>query len=49
MHYLREKYYKPITVQYYIASCVSWVLGYLRWTYKHMTYECALGIEPVCT
>ena len=25
MHYLCEKYYKPITVQYYVASCVSWV------------------------
>ena len=25
MHYLCEKYYKPITVQYYIADCVSWV------------------------
>ena len=49
MSYLYEKCYKPITGQYYIASCVSRVLGYLRWTYKHMTYECALGIEPVCT
>ena len=26
MYYLCEKYYKPITVQYYIADCVSWVL-----------------------
>ena len=25
MYYLCEKYYKPIIVQYYIASCVSWV------------------------
>ena len=25
MIYLSEKYYKPITVQYYIAGCVSWV------------------------
>ena len=25
MYNLREKYFKPITVQYYIASCVSWV------------------------
>ena len=25
MHYLCEKYYKPITVQYYMADCVSWV------------------------
>ena len=25
MYYLCEKYYKPITVQYYITYCVSWV------------------------
>ena len=25
MCYLCEKYYKPITVEYYIADCVSWV------------------------
>ena len=25
MYYLCEKYYKPITVQYYIADCVSQV------------------------
>ena len=25
MYYLCEKYYKPITVRYYIADCVSWV------------------------
>ena len=25
MYYLCEKYYKPITVQYYVANCVSWV------------------------
>ena len=25
MCYLCEKYYKPITVRYYIADCVSWV------------------------
>ena len=25
MYYLCEKYYKPITVQYYIADSVSWV------------------------
>ena len=27
MHYLHEKYYKPITVQYYIAKWVSWGLS----------------------
>ena len=25
MYYLCEKYYKPITVQYYTANCVTWV------------------------
>ena len=25
MYYLCGKYYKPITVQYCIADCVSWV------------------------
>ena len=25
MYYLCEKYYKPITLQYYTADCVSWV------------------------
>ena len=27
MYYLCEKYYKPITTQYYLANCVSWVPG----------------------
>ena len=50
MYYLGEKYYKPITVQYYIANCVSWVprLTVLdlqtNWTYEH-----ALGTELVPT
>ena len=40
MYYLCEKYYKPITVHYYIADGVSWVprLIFLdlrtNWTYK---------------
>ena len=49
MYYLCEKYYKPITVQYYIADCVSWVprltlldLGTNR------TYRCTLGTELIC-
>ena len=25
LYYLCEKYYKPMTVQYYIANCISWV------------------------
>ena len=48
MYYLCEKYYKPITVQYYIADCVSWVprltLLDLR---KNWTYECALRTELI--
>ena len=46
--YLCEKYYKPITVQYDIADCVSQVprltLLDLRtnWTYRR-----ALGTEPL--
>ena len=45
MYYLCEKYYKPITVQYYIADCVSWVprltlldLG------TNWTYNCTLNL-----
>ena len=48
MYYLCEKYYKPITVQYYIADCVSRVppltLLDLR---THWTYKCALRMELV--
>ena len=48
MYYLCEKYYKPITVRYYIADCVSWVprltLLDLR---TNWTYERALGTELV--
>ena len=25
MYYLYKKYYKLITVQYYIANCISWM------------------------
>ena len=48
MYYLCEKYYKLITAQYYVASCVSWVprLSVLdlrtNWTYKR-----ALGTELI--
>ena len=48
MYYLCKKYYKPITVWYYIASCVSWVprltLLDLR---TNWTYERALRMELV--
>ena len=43
MYYLCEKYYTPVTVQYYLADGVSWVprltLLELR---THWTQECAL-------
>ena len=38
-----EKYSKPITVQYYTASCVSWVP---RLSYR--AYKLTLRTEPVC-
>ena len=40
-YHLCEKYYKPMTVQYYIADCVSWVPrltsldSRTSWTYEH--------------
>ena len=40
MYNLYEKYYKPITVQNYIADCVSWIprlmllVIWTNWTYK---------------
>lgn len=49
MYCLGEKYFKPITLQYYIANCDSWVLKltllYLKTTW---TYKFALGTEFVC-
>ena len=49
MYYLCEKYYKPFTVRYYIADCVSWVLRLtLLDLQTNLTYECALGTELVC-
>ena len=48
MYYLCEKYYKSITVQYYIVNCVSWVPWLTlvdsgtTWTYEH-----TLGAELV--
>ena len=49
MYYLCVKNYKPITVQYYIADCISLVprLTLLDiWT--HWTYKYTLGMELVC-
>ena len=40
MYYLCEKYYKPITVQYYIADCVSRVP---RLTLLDLTNKLNLG------
>ena len=46
MYYLCEKYYKPITEQYYIAKCVSWVLRLpLLDLRTNCTYERALRTE----
>ena len=36
MYYSCEKYYKPITAQYYIANYVSWVLRLTCWIYKQV-------------
>ena len=41
--WLCGKYYKPVTVQYYIADCVSWVPRLtLLDSWKNWTYKCAL-------
>ena len=49
MYYLCEKYYKPITVQYYITSCVHLIP---RLTFLDLrtswTYECTLRMDLVC-
>ena len=46
MYYLCEKYYKPITVQYYIANCVSWVPSLtLLDLQTNWTYERTLGMK----
>ena len=46
---LCEKYYKPITVQYSIAHCVTWVLRLtLLDLQTNHTYEHALRMELVC-
>ena len=47
-YYLCEKYYKPITVQYCIADCVSWVPRLtLLDLQTNWTYKCALRMELV--
>ena len=48
MYYLCEKYYKPITIQYYIANCVSWVPRLILLDLgTNLTYKCALRLELV--
>ena len=48
MYYLCEKYYKVITVQYYIADCVGWVPRLtLLDLLSNWIYNCALGAEHV--
>ena len=48
MYYLCENYYKPITVQYYVADCVSCVPRLtLLDLQTNWTYERALGAELV--
>ena len=51
MYYLCEKYYKPITVQYYqyyIVDCVSWVPRLtLLDLQTNWTYKCTLRMELV--
>ena len=50
MYYLCEKNYKLITIQYYIANCVSWIprLNLLDLGIN-CTYEHALRMELICT
>ena len=49
MYYLREKYYKPITAQYYIADCVSWVPRLILLDLQaNWTYERILRSELAC-
>ena len=49
MYYLCEKYYKVITVQYYIADCVGWVPRLtLLDLLSNWIYKCARGAEHVC-
>ena len=48
MYYSCEKYYKPTTVQYYIADCVRWVTRLtLLGLRTNWIYERALGTELV--
>ena len=48
MYYLCEKYYKLITVQYYIFDCVNWVPRLTLDFRTNWTHGCALGMEFIC-
>ena len=49
MYYLCEKDYKPITGQYYIVCCVSWVRRLTLLDLKiNWTYEYAFPTDLVC-
>ena len=49
MYCLCEKYYKLVTVQYYVADFVIWVPGLtLLDLQTSWTYEGSLGTELVC-
>ena len=43
MHYWYEKYYISVTVQYYIADCVNWVLRLICLTYKQIRLKNVLS------
>ena len=48
MYYLYEKYYKPVTVEYSITNCVSWVPRLTLFDLgTNWTYELALGTELI--
>ena len=49
MYYLCEKYYKPITVQHYIAHCVSWVPRLTFWIYEQIGFTSALWNCETCS
>ena len=49
MYNLCEKYYKPITAQYYIGNCGSWVHRLTLLSFQaNWTCECTLGMELIC-
>ena len=45
MYYFCEEYYKPITVQCYMAYCVSWIHRVTLDLQTNWIYECAFHVE----